>query len=62
MPNHIVDGIDYASVHLWPDNWGRVDMDFGRAFLAAHINNTALLGKPLVMEEFGKAVGADDPL
>lgn len=21
LPNHQLDGIDYASIHLWPDNW-----------------------------------------
>ena len=24
VPNHLVDGIDFASVHMWPDNWDRV--------------------------------------
>ena len=26
LPNHMVDGIDYASIHMWPDNWGRTDL------------------------------------
>ncbi len=30
LPNHMVDGIDYASLHLWPDNWARTDEYFGR--------------------------------
>lgn len=21
--DHLVDGIDFASIHFWPDNWGR---------------------------------------
>lgn len=30
LPNHMVDGIDFASLHLWPDNWARTDDYFGR--------------------------------
>ena len=24
LPNHMAPGIDYGSIHLWPDNWKRV--------------------------------------
>jgi hypothetical protein len=58
LPNHLANGIDYASIHEWPDNWGRTDKAFGQAWLQAHIDDTKYLGKPLVLEEFGKAVGA----
>ena len=58
LPNHMAAGIDYASIHMWPDNWGRTDFAFGQAWLAAHIADTRYLGKPLVLEEFGKTVGA----
>jgi len=30
MPQHAVRAIDYAGMHLWPDNWKRQDLDFGR--------------------------------
>ena len=33
LPNHMVDGIDFASLHLWPDNWARTDEYFGRCAL-----------------------------
>ncbi len=58
LPNHLANGIDYASIHMWPDNWGRTDKGFGQTWLSAHIADTKYLGKPLVLEEFGKAVGA----
>ncbi|CAL8463699.1 g3233 [Coccomyxa elongata] len=57
LPNHLVDGIDFASIHMWPDNWGRTDQAFGRAWLDAHMKDAWYLGKPVVIEEFGKAVG-----
>lgn len=30
LPNHLANGIDYASIHMWPDNWGRTDLGFGK--------------------------------
>ncbi|CAK0785325.1 hypothetical protein CVIRNUC_008532 [Coccomyxa viridis] len=57
LPNHMVDGIDYASLHLWPDNWARTDLYFGRRWLDAHLVDQWYLGKPVVIEEFGKAIG-----
>lgn len=49
-----VQGIDYAAIHLWPDNWKRVDLDFGKVWLSNHSANGQLLQKPVVLEEFGK--------
>jgi mannan endo-1,4-beta-mannosidase len=58
LPNHVLSTIDYAAVHLWPDNWSRgTDRPWGVAWVAAHAAQAALLGKPLVLEEFGKFVG-----
>jgi len=60
IPNHYVDGIDFAAIHFWPDNWGRTDLDFGKAWMTAHANmSSAVLKKPLIVEEFGKAFGGD---
>lgn len=63
LPNHALAHIDYAAVHLWPDNWSRGgDKPWGVSWLRAHSAQTAaLLGKPLVLEEFGKFVGAFYP-
>lgn len=52
-------GVDYAAIHLWPDNWRRWDPGFGQEWLNGHIRNAQALGKPLLLEEFGKAVGGE---
>lgn len=57
VPNHAVEGIDFTSIHMWPDNWDRTDLDFGKAWINAHLAQSRIMGKPLVLEEFGKAVG-----
>ncbi|CAK0785548.1 hypothetical protein CVIRNUC_008758 [Coccomyxa viridis] len=62
LPNHLANGIDYGSIHMWPDNWGRTDLGFGKTWLQAHIDDVKYLGKPLVLEEFGKAVGGYLPI
>ena len=36
LPNHAVDAIDFASIHMWPDNWLRTDLTFGKNWIAAH--------------------------
>ena len=51
-------GIDYASIHLWPDNWERTDLDFARFWLLNHTAQATTLQKPLVIEEFGKEVNS----
>ena len=58
LPQHAVQGIDYAAVHLWPDNWKRTDQGFGSIWLRTHAANGAQLQKPVVVEEFGK-VGSE---
>lgn len=55
LPNHVAPGIDYASFHMWSDNWGRTDVPFANGWLYAHMEDAATIGKPLVLEEFGKA-------
>jgi hypothetical protein len=57
LPNHAAKDIDYAAIHLWPDNWQRWDLPFGKDWIEGHIAGARQLGKPLVLEEFGKAVG-----
>lgn len=61
IPNHAVSTIDFASIHFWPDNWGRTDLDFGKSWMTTHINQSDIvLKKPLIVEEFGKAFGGND--
>ncbi len=57
--------IDYATVHIWPQNWGWYDPKQpasyesaeaeALAYLRQHAAAAAGLGKPLVLEEFGLA-------
>ncbi|BDA48416.1 probable mannan endo-1,4-beta-mannosidase 1 at N-terminal half [Coccomyxa sp. Obi] len=57
LPNHALPSIDYAAIHLWPDVWSQSSPPWGLRWIQAHAENSALLGKPLVIEEFGKFVG-----
>ena len=57
--------IDYATVHIWPQNWGWYDPEQPATYEAAeadalqylrqHAAEASELGKPLVLEEFGLA-------
>jgi mannan endo-1,4-beta-mannosidase len=57
--------IDYATVHIWPQNWGWYDpanpTTYERAeqnaleYLRRHVFDMAVVNKPLVLEEFGLA-------
>ena len=57
--------IDYATIHIWPQNWGWYDPQnpatYERAeekaleYLRKHVFDMAVLKKPLVLEEFGLA-------
>ena len=46
----LLQGIDYASIHLWPDNWGRSDIDFARYWILNHTGNALSLGKPIPLD------------
>ncbi len=72
--NHDGPDIDYATVHIWPQNWEWFDPTDPEAtfpaasaaaedYLSAHLGDAASLGKPLVLEEFGLARdgGSFDP-
>ena len=61
---HAVRTIDYATFHLWPNNWlwfRRVDfaatigptLDKARDYAARHLAVADALNKPVVLEEFG---------
>ena len=41
-------GIDYTSIHLWPDNWGQSDIDFARYWITNHTANAQTLGDSLL--------------
>jgi mannan endo-1,4-beta-mannosidase len=62
---HDSPNIDYATIHIWPQNWGWYDPQkpttYGGAeqkaleYLRKHVFDMAVLKKPLVLEEFGLA-------
>lgn len=58
--NHDMESIDYCAVHLWPDNWGGLPIAFQSRWIEAHAIDSAALGKPMTIEEFGKISGASD--
>ncbi|KAL6781917.1 hypothetical protein ACKKBF_B09950 [Auxenochlorella protothecoides x Auxenochlorella symbiontica] len=48
-------GIDYAAIHVWPDNWN-VPTSYLTEWVTQHMEDARTLGVPLVVEEFGKNV------
>lgn len=61
---HTDKNIDYATIHIWPKNWGWFkDTSIAKSFdevisktsnyIQSHASVTKELGKPLVIEEFG---------
>ena len=69
--DHAIQHIDYATVHIWPQNWEWYtprdpDGSYGRAlnrslsYLRSHVDDAAALGKPLVLEEFGISRDGND--
>lgn len=66
VPTHDGPSIDYATVHIWPQNWGWYNPENpatyagaeanARTYLQNHLDDAAgILDKPLVLEEFGLA-------
>ena len=63
--DHSSEWIDYATVHLWVENWGwyrpgtsdsiEEALSEGRRYVQAQLQDAARLGKPVVLEEFGMA-------
>jgi mannan endo-1,4-beta-mannosidase len=61
---HALPGVDYLTAHIWPFNWGwfrpkesAATLPYSeqktREYLQAHVASAQILGKPLVLEEFG---------
>jgi len=65
VKTHSSPGIDYVTIHIWPQNWGWYDPKRPATFKAAEAlaaayfrrlaQDAAAMGKPLVLEEFGLA-------
>lgn len=63
--NHLVLGIDFASVHIYADSWispsiTDAHLTFTKSWMEAHIEDAEMyLGMPVLFSEFG--VSANDP-
>jgi mannan endo-1,4-beta-mannosidase len=66
LSTHNSPDVDYATIHIWPQNWGwydpaRPEPGFTAALALAHLyfsnaeRDCTTMGKPLVLEEFGLA-------
>ena len=65
VQDHSVRGIDYATLHVWVENWGVYDpknpstlgksMSLMSQMIQSHTERAARMKKPLVLEEFGLA-------
>lgn len=54
LQHHAVADIDFAVIHTWPDIWG-MHLSVTRQWILDHLADAGTtLGKPLVVEEFGK--------
>ncbi|KDD76401.1 hypothetical protein H632_c239p0, partial [Helicosporidium sp. ATCC 50920] len=52
--DHNSSDIDFATVHLWPDNWKDTSASFTTLWLRQHLADCHRMGKPMLLEEFGK--------
>jgi mannan endo-1,4-beta-mannosidase len=65
LETHGFESIDYATLHIWPQNWSWFDPENPETYeeaevkaleyLSKHVEMAEQLGKPLVLEEFGLA-------
>jgi MoxR-like ATPase len=47
---HAGGSIDFAAIHMWPDNWNTTDLAFPPVWIDSHIKEARKLGKPLLLE------------
>jgi mannan endo-1,4-beta-mannosidase len=65
VEDHSVPGIDYATIHVWVENWGvfnpndlmtfPASVDTLIRYIKDHVSMAASIQKPLILEEFGMA-------
>jgi len=64
LKDHLSKNIDYATIHIWVQNWGFYDpakpeatyqpaLDYALKYLQNHLKQAEPLNKPVVLEEFG---------
>lgn len=59
IADHSFDTIDFTTFHAWPDNWADppLSAEFFQQWIDRHATDSAILGKPCILEEFGKEGG-----
>lgn len=58
--------VDYTTIHLYPEGWGENPSSkpgtdpvaWGTEWITRHLADAAVIGKPLVLEEFGLSINA----
>ncbi|KAL3838704.1 hypothetical protein ACJIZ3_023295 [Penstemon smallii] len=61
ISNNRIAGVDFATIHLYPDQWLNGTNNYAQAkfvgtWIQSHIQDSkSILGKPLVLAEFGKS-------
>ncbi|CAN4123184.1 unnamed protein product [Withania somnifera] len=60
ISNNQIKGIDFTTIHLYPDQWlpgstPAAQDKWASQWIQAHINDSKLLKKPLLIAEFGKS-------
>jgi mannan endo-1,4-beta-mannosidase len=65
IEDHSIPTIDYATLHVWVENWGvynpkdessfQKSIQVMREYLEDHWNKSKILKKPMIIEEFGMA-------
>jgi mannan endo-1,4-beta-mannosidase len=64
VKDHAYKHIDYATIHIWVQNWGYYDpakadstygpaLAYAKQYMTDHLARAAALGKPVVLEEYG---------
>ncbi|QDZ21967.1 glycoside hydrolase [Chloropicon primus] len=55
VANHLPETIDFATIHLWPDNWNQSSRGFQENWINKHVEVAReVLKKPVIVQEFGK--------
>jgi hypothetical protein len=47
LTNYASPYLDFAAIHLWPDNWQDTSLSFVRNWIAVHDTDAAFLKKPV---------------
>ncbi len=65
VEDHSIPEIDYATIHIWVENWGVYQpldpltfpnaVNTMKSYIADHLQKAKSFGKPIVLEEFGMA-------